>query len=166
MLGEQKEKTKITSNGPQCYKCKGFGHYAVVCPTRDRKLVFICEKELTIMDDTKGGGTEEFAAKEEHLDASQLPSCVIHQILTGNKKELKTNQEWLRTNIAFRSPNVYAFQCNLSLLLVITISGSKPSLAVLAVFGVPRLIQYLKSGKDMVAHTRIGEWSSRMENAD
>ena len=44
------------------------------------------------MDDTKGGGTEEFAAKEEHLDASQLPSCVIHQILTGNKNELKTNQ--------------------------------------------------------------------------
>jgi hypothetical protein len=51
------------------------------------------------MDDTKGGGTEEFAAKEEHLDTSQVSSCVIHQILTGNKKELKTNQEWLRTNI-------------------------------------------------------------------
>lgn len=65
----------------------------MACPTRDRKLAFICEKkELTVMDDTKGGGTEEFAAKEEHLDASQLPSCVIHQILTGNKNELKTNQ--------------------------------------------------------------------------
>jgi hypothetical protein len=51
------------------------------------------------MDYTKGGGTEEFAAKEEHLDASQVSSCVIHQILTGNKKELKTNKEWLRTNI-------------------------------------------------------------------
>jgi hypothetical protein len=43
------------------------------------------------MDYTEGGGTEEFAAKEEHLDASQVSSCVIHQILTGNKKELKTN---------------------------------------------------------------------------
>lgn len=77
MLGEQKEKTKITSNGPQCYKCKGFGHYAVVCPTRDRKLVFICEKELTIMDDTKGGGTEEFAAKEEHLDAHSCQAVLF-----------------------------------------------------------------------------------------
>jgi hypothetical protein len=36
MLGEQKEKTKIISNGPQCCKCKGFGHYVVVCLIRDR----------------------------------------------------------------------------------------------------------------------------------
>jgi len=35
MLGKQKEKTKITNNGPQCHKCKGFGHYDVVCLTRD-----------------------------------------------------------------------------------------------------------------------------------
>ncbi|KAJ7005770.1 hypothetical protein NC653_005178 [Populus alba x Populus x berolinensis] len=52
------------------------------------------------------------------------------------------------------------------LLYFFLIGGAKPSLAVLAVFGVLRLIQHLKSGKDMVAHTRIGERSSRMENAD
>ncbi|EEF52757.1 prostaglandin E synthase 2 [Ricinus communis] len=43
------------------------------------------------------------------------------------------------------------------------LGGSKPNLADLAVFGVLRPIRYLKSGKDMVEHTRIGEWYSRME---
>ena len=42
--------------------------------------------------------------------------------------------------------------------------GSKPNLADLAVFGVLRPIRYLRSGKDMVEHTRIGEWYTRMEN--
>ncbi|PPR91377.1 hypothetical protein GOBAR_AA29307 [Gossypium barbadense] len=41
--------------------------------------------------------------------------------------------------------------------------GSKPNLADLAVFGVLRPIRYLRSGRDMVEHTRIGEWYSRME---
>lgn len=45
------------------------------------------------------------------------------------------------------------------------LGGSKPNLADLAVFGVLRPIRYLKSGKDMVEHTHIGEWYSRMENA-
>ncbi|KAH7849314.1 hypothetical protein Vadar_016153 [Vaccinium darrowii] len=44
------------------------------------------------------------------------------------------------------------------------LGGSKPSLADLAVFGVLRPIRYLKSGRDMVEHTRIGEWYSRMES--
>lgn len=43
--------------------------------------------------------------------------------------------------------------------------GSKPNLADLAVFGVLRPIRYLTSGKDMVEHTRIGDWYFRMENA-
>ncbi|CAN0906192.1 Prostaglandin E synthase 2 [Linum grandiflorum] len=45
------------------------------------------------------------------------------------------------------------------------LGGSRPNLADLAVFGVLRPIRYLKSGKDMVEHTRIGEWYSRMEDA-
>ncbi|KAK9113269.1 hypothetical protein Scep_020788 [Stephania cephalantha] len=44
------------------------------------------------------------------------------------------------------------------------LGGSKPNLADLAVFGVLRPIRYLMSGKDMVEHTRIGEWYARMEN--
>lgn len=43
--------------------------------------------------------------------------------------------------------------------------GSKPNLADLAAFGVLRPIRYLKSGRDMVENTRIGEWYTRMENA-
>lgn len=45
------------------------------------------------------------------------------------------------------------------------LGGSKPNLADLAVYGVLRPIRYLKSGRDMVEHTRIGDWYSRMENA-
>ncbi|CAI0382553.1 unnamed protein product [Linum tenue] len=45
------------------------------------------------------------------------------------------------------------------------LGGSRPNLADLAVFGVLRPIRYLKSGKDMVEHTRIGEWYTRMEGA-
>ncbi|KAL8240080.1 hypothetical protein R6Q59_013435 [Mikania micrantha] len=44
------------------------------------------------------------------------------------------------------------------------LGGSKPNLADLSVFGVLRPIRYLKSGKDMVENTRIGEWFTRMEN--
>ncbi|KAJ8772670.1 hypothetical protein K2173_027847 [Erythroxylum novogranatense] len=45
------------------------------------------------------------------------------------------------------------------------LGGTNPNLADLAVFGVLRPIRYLKSGKDMVEHTRIGEWYSLMESA-
>jgi microsomal prostaglandin-E synthase 2 len=43
--------------------------------------------------------------------------------------------------------------------------GSKPNLADLAVYGVLRPIRYLRSGNDMVEHTRIGDWYTRMESA-
>lgn len=48
---------------------------------------------------------------------------------------------------------------------VVNSGGLKPNLADLAVFGVLRPIRYLKSGKDMVENTRIGDWYSRMEIA-
>lgn len=52
----------------------------------------------------------------------------------------------------------------MTLLLTVPTGGSKPNLADLAVFGVLKPIRYLKSGRDMVEHTRIGEWYSRMES--
>ncbi|KAL8514769.1 hypothetical protein ACS0TY_013739 [Phlomoides rotata] len=45
------------------------------------------------------------------------------------------------------------------------LGGTKPNLADLAVFGVLKPIRYLRSGRDMVEHTRIGDWYSRMESA-
>ncbi|KAJ6418608.1 hypothetical protein OIU84_001886 [Salix udensis] len=45
------------------------------------------------------------------------------------------------------------------------LGGSKPNLADIAVFGVLRPIRYLRSGRDMVEQTRIGDWYTRMENA-
>ncbi|KAK9269815.1 hypothetical protein L1049_025388 [Liquidambar formosana] len=44
------------------------------------------------------------------------------------------------------------------------LGGGKPALADLAVFGVLRPIRYLRSGRDMVEHTRIGEWYTRTES--
>lgn len=43
------------------------------------------------------------------------------------------------------------------------LGGSKPNLADLSVYGVLRPIRYLRSGKDMVENTRIGDWYTRME---
>ena len=43
--GDFKGKAKVSNEGPQCYKCKGFGHYAVVCPTRDRKCKHLNKKK-------------------------------------------------------------------------------------------------------------------------
>ncbi|XP_041011327.1 uncharacterized protein LOC121255090 [Juglans microcarpa x Juglans regia] len=95
--GDLKRKEKVTSEGPQCYKCKGFGHYDVVCPTRDKKLAFICEKELLVMEadeDTEGEESDgDSHGEEEHLGASELPSCVIKRVLTGSKRELQANLE-------------------------------------------------------------------------
>ncbi|XP_044512170.1 prostaglandin E synthase 2-like [Mangifera indica] len=45
------------------------------------------------------------------------------------------------------------------------LGGSEPNLADLAVFGVLRPIRHLQSGRDMVEHTHIGEWYSRMESS-
>ncbi|KAL8059258.1 hypothetical protein ABFX02_03G073500 [Erythranthe guttata] len=45
------------------------------------------------------------------------------------------------------------------------LGGTKPNLADLAVYGVLRPIRYLKSGRDMVEQTRIGDWYARMEAA-
>ncbi|XP_057766107.1 uncharacterized protein LOC130986657 [Salvia miltiorrhiza] len=44
------------------------------------------------------------------------------------------------------------------------LGGTKPNLADLSVFGVLKSIRYLRAGKDMVEHTRIGDWYDRMEN--
>ncbi|KAL9312570.1 hypothetical protein ACSQ67_018022 [Phaseolus vulgaris] len=45
------------------------------------------------------------------------------------------------------------------------LGGLDPNLADLAVFGVLRPIRDLKSGRDMVEHTRIGKWFSEMDRA-
>lgn len=44
------------------------------------------------------------------------------------------------------------------------LGGSEPNLADLAVFGVLRPIRNLRSGRDMVENTRIGDWYNRMES--
>lgn len=43
LLGEQKGKTKVTSDGPQCYKCKGFGH-CCGAPLEIRRLLLYVKR--------------------------------------------------------------------------------------------------------------------------
>ena len=50
-------------------------------------------------------------------------------------------------------------------IFLIFAGGLDPNLADLAVFGVLRPIRDLKSGRDMVEHTRIGKWFSEMDRA-
>lgn len=45
------------------------------------------------------------------------------------------------------------------------LGGPKPNLADLSVFGVLRPIRHLKSGRDMVENTRIGNWYKKIESA-
>lgn len=49
------------------------------------------------------------------------------------------------------------------LIFLILAGGLDPNLADLAVFGVLRPIRHLKSGRDMLEHTRIGKWFSQMD---
>lgn len=75
----------------------------MVCPTRDKKLAFVCEKELETLEEVKE--TEDVGTNEddyddvEHLGATGLPNCVIHHVLIGTKKKLQGESDWQRTNI-------------------------------------------------------------------
>jgi len=100
MMGNQKGKLKVISEGSRCYKCKRFRHYVIICFTIDKKLTFIYEKELTKIKEVEEEENERcIDDDEEHLSAPKLPSFVIHVVLTGTKKEFKANPEWLCTNI-------------------------------------------------------------------
>ena len=64
----------------------------------------MCEKELKMIDVVEGVEEEEYEESDredvEQLLPSALPSCVIHQVLTGTKKKIKGGDyDWRRTNI-------------------------------------------------------------------
>ncbi|KAG6788910.1 hypothetical protein POTOM_004988 [Populus tomentosa] len=88
--GDYKGKAKAMNEGPQCYKCKGFEHYSVVCPTREKKLAFICEKDLIAEDVVKDMEGEEIDGsghnEEEHLGASDLPSSAAKAFIEIKEK--------------------------------------------------------------------------------
>lgn len=96
MMGDQKGKLKVISEGPRCYKCKGFRHNVIVSFTIDKKLTFIYEKELIKIkkvEEEENEGCIDY--DDEHLSASKLPSFVIYVVLTRTRKEFKANPEWL-----------------------------------------------------------------------
>ncbi|KAI9181871.1 hypothetical protein LWI28_019506 [Acer negundo] len=81
-----KGKAKVHGERPQCYKSKGFGHFAVVCPTRDQRIAYVCEKDL-MFDDEQSiaqeiNDQEQIEPEEERLQATDLPLCVIQYVLT------------------------------------------------------------------------------------
>ncbi|KAL5761064.1 hypothetical protein ACOSQ2_019902 [Xanthoceras sorbifolium] len=99
------KKSKLVGEGLQCYKCKGFGHFAVVCPTKDKRVAYVCEKELIIEEEAEPISihniqeTQELEA-DEVLQATNLSICVINRVLTGRKQLLEPkSNDWKRTNI-------------------------------------------------------------------
>ena len=71
---------------------------------RTKKLASVCEKELKMLDAVEGVEEKEYEESDsedvEHLGATTLPSCVIHQVLTGTKKKIQGgDSDWRRTNI-------------------------------------------------------------------
>ena len=63
-----------------------------MCPTRYKKLAFIYEKELLVVDAVEVTDEEEIDGsnhnEEEYLGALDLLSHVVHRVLTRTKKEL------------------------------------------------------------------------------
>ncbi|KAL5825101.1 hypothetical protein ACOSQ3_021164 [Xanthoceras sorbifolium] len=103
--GNVRGKAKLVGEGPQCYKCKGFGHFAVVCPSRDKRVAYVCEKELIVEEEAEPISihnvqeTQELEA-EEVLQATDLPICVINRVLIGRKQLLEPEfNDWKRINI-------------------------------------------------------------------
>ncbi|KAL5768460.1 hypothetical protein ACOSQ2_015243 [Xanthoceras sorbifolium] len=80
--GDLRGNTKLTREGLQCYKCKGFGHFAIVCPKRDKRVAYVCENELIFDEDAEASGsqsipeTSEPEEEEEVLQGVNLPICV------------------------------------------------------------------------------------------
>ena len=102
--GDQR-KSSTTTAGPQCYKCKGHGHFAAVCPTKERKVMLASEMiSETIPESSTGdqeiGETEIAEFEEERLQASKLPLCVVHRMLSSQATPAAhLENEWRRTNI-------------------------------------------------------------------
>jgi hypothetical protein len=42
VMGDQRGKAKLTGDGPQYYKCKGFRHFVVRSVSRERNIFGIC----------------------------------------------------------------------------------------------------------------------------
>ncbi|KAL5835597.1 hypothetical protein ACOSQ3_015155 [Xanthoceras sorbifolium] len=104
--GDLRGNTKLTREGLQCYKCKGFGHFAIVCPKRDKRVAYVCENELIFDEDAEASGsqsipeTSEPEEEEEVLQGVNLPICVKNRVLTGRKHSLEPDtNDWKRTNI-------------------------------------------------------------------
>jgi hypothetical protein len=93
VVGDQRGKAKLTGDGPRCYKCKGFRHFVVVCPAREIFLAFVCKKEIRMLDAVEGVKEESDGKDVEHFGATDLPSCVIHRVLTGTKKKVQGDSD-------------------------------------------------------------------------
>lgn len=84
------------------YKCGGCGHFAMVCPTKEQRLALNCQNMTTTADDKVTSDTEEdtkATGPKEIQQGSQLLVCVIRRILTRQKKEEMTGNDWLCNNI-------------------------------------------------------------------
>jgi hypothetical protein len=74
----------------------------VVCPTWEPRPTLLCKDERDAESQEfphEQQGEEEEELIEDRLEGSNLPLCVIKSMLTGQKVEEPSRDEWLRTNI-------------------------------------------------------------------
>lgn len=88
------------SKPKECYKCKGKGHFTLVCPTREQRHTLTCENQLMSEEGRvcSNPNEENEETIEEVLEGSKLPVCVIWRVLTWHKKEKASGDDWPCSN--------------------------------------------------------------------
>jgi hypothetical protein len=76
-----------------------------VCPTKEKKVMFASEMNSNTIPESSTGDQEMEEAEieefeEERLQASELPLCVVHRMLSSQATPTShLEEEWRRTNI-------------------------------------------------------------------
>jgi len=107
LKGELREKTQGSHEGPQCYKCCGFGHYAAVSPNKDHKLAYMVERDLekksVITPKEEERGTVNFQQDLEWSISNQLnyPSmwCIRYLLNDSYVGDSSIISDWKRKSI-------------------------------------------------------------------
>ena len=96
----------ISIDGSQCYKCKNYGHITTICPTKEKKLIHVFEFEYKVTLESTNKDQEVVKEviheiKEERVQATNLPICVVYQMLFSQTNSMIQVKEDLRRNNIF-----------------------------------------------------------------
>jgi len=98
-------KPKISTEGPQCYKCRGHEHFTTVCPTKEKKIIHAFELNTEVApkssnEDQDTVEEDSGEMEEERVQAVDLPIYVVHKMLSNHATPTtQVEDDWRRTNI-------------------------------------------------------------------